>query len=163
MEKKFKIVTLCGSTRFKEEFIKTQHKLAMEGNIVLSLDFYSKSENIIDLLDDEIKHLQEIHNEKIKLSDEIFVINVGGYIGESTRKEIEFARSLNKEISYLEEVPRINVKGCVINLINLYCPFCKTYHDSATKEDIKNSIRISCNACGRSIVLDDLLMIDDIM
>lgn len=101
MNKRFKVITLCGSTRFKDDFIKTQEKLALEGNIVLSVDIFSKADGI-SISDNDISTLDEMHNDKINMSDAIFVINKNGYIGKSTESEIEYAKSLGKEIMYLE-------------------------------------------------------------
>jgi hypothetical protein len=103
MIKKYKIITLCGSTRFKDEFISEQKRLTLEGNIVISVGLFGHSgdgevwaEQIKDMLDD-------MHKRKIDLADEIFVINVGGYIGSSTRSEIEYAHKTHKPVVYLEE------------------------------------------------------------
>ena len=100
---KYKIITLCGSIKFKDEFIKVQEKLTLDGNIVLTPNFFNsiKKEDI----DEETKKmLDEMHKQKIDMSDEIYVINVGGYIGESTKNEIEYAKARGKRISYLKSV-----------------------------------------------------------
>ncbi len=100
---KYKIITLCGSIKFRDEFIKTQEKLTLDGNIVLTPNFFNniKKENI----DEKTKKiLDEMHKQKIDMSDEIYVINVGGYIGESTKSEIEYAKGKCKKISYLESI-----------------------------------------------------------
>ena len=94
------IITLCGSTNFEKMFIKMKEKLELEGNIVLSLDFFSGSKKVL-LDSDTIYKLEQLHRVKIDLSDEIFVINVKGYIGESTKKEIDYAKRKGKKISYL--------------------------------------------------------------
>ncbi len=99
---KYKVITLCGSTRFRDEFLKTQKRLTLEGNIVISVGLFGHSG------DDEVwqegtkKMLDDMHKRKIDMADEIFVINVGGYIGDSTRSEIEYAQSTGKKVSYLE-------------------------------------------------------------
>ncbi len=97
----YKIITLCGSTKFKEEFIAEQKRLTLEGNIVISVGLFGHSgdnevwtEGIKIMLDD-------MHKRKIDMADEIFVINVGGYIGQSTLSEIEYAISTEKEVKYL--------------------------------------------------------------
>ena len=99
----FKVITLCGSTRFKEEFLEAQKRLTLEGNIVISVGLFGHSgddvvwtEGVKDMLDRQ-------HLAKIDLADEIFVINVGGYIGDSTRREIAYAEFKGKTIAYLEE------------------------------------------------------------
>lgn len=98
---KFKIITLCGSTKFKEQFLIEQKRLTLEGNIVISVGLFGHSgddevwtENTKEMLDD-------MHKRKIDLADEIFVINVNGYIGSSTKSEIEYAKSTNKPVKYL--------------------------------------------------------------
>jgi hypothetical protein len=98
---KYKIITLCGSTRFREEFIEAQKKLTLEGNLVISVGLFGHSgdnevwsENTKEMLDD-------MHLRKIDLSDEIFVINPAGYIGESTKREIEYANNTGKLVKYL--------------------------------------------------------------
>ena len=98
----FKVITLCGSTRFKEEFLEVQKRLTLEGNIVISVGLFGHSgddvvwaEGVKDMLDRQ-------HLAKIDLADEIFVINVGGYIGDSTRREIAYAEFKGKSITYLE-------------------------------------------------------------
>ncbi|MHB1692605.1 MAG: hypothetical protein ACYCUW_01805 [bacterium] len=94
------IITLCGSTRFFDTFREVNAMLTAQGYIVLSISV------IIDKnkQDDETlslkKILDELHKEKIVMSDAIFVIDVDGYIGESTNKEIEFAKKHNKQIRY---------------------------------------------------------------
>ncbi len=101
---KYKVITLCGSTRFKEQFLEQQKRLTLEGNIVISVGMFGHSgdqevwtEGVKDMLDD-------MHKRKIDMADEIFVINVGGYIGSSTRSEIEYAKSTGKMVRYLEEM-----------------------------------------------------------
>jgi len=99
---KFKVITLCGSTRFKEQFLETQKRLTLEGNIVISVGLFGHSG------DDEVwtegtkEMLDNMHKRKIDMADAIYVINVGGYIGESTRSEIDYATKHGKEILYLE-------------------------------------------------------------
>ena len=103
-----KVITLCGSTKFKEQFIEIQEKLTLEGNIVISVGLFGHSDNKFgndNVITEEVKvMLDELHKRKIDISDEIFVINVGGYIGESTRKEIQYAKNKGKEIIYMEEI-----------------------------------------------------------
>ena len=97
-----KIITLCGSTKFKKEFEEINKKLTLEGNIVLSLGVFSHTDGE-QLSDEQIKMLKDIHKQKIAMSDEIFVINKDSYIGNGLKEEIEYAKQLNKGISYLEE------------------------------------------------------------
>lgn len=99
--KKYNIITLCGSIKFKDEFLKVQEKLVLEKNIVFTPNFFSNiSKEEISL--ETKKMLDKMYKQKIDMSDEIYVINPGGYIGESTRSEIEYAKSKGKKITYLE-------------------------------------------------------------
>ena len=101
--KKYNIITLCGSIKFKDKFIKVQEKLTLEGNIVLTPNFFNNIKK--EEIDEKTKKmLDEMHKQKIDMSDEIYVINVGGYIGESTKLEIEYAKEKGKRISYLESI-----------------------------------------------------------
>lgn len=103
MINRFKVVTLCGSTRFKEQFFEVQKKLTLEGYIVISVGLFGHSGDNEVLTEGTKEMLDEMHLSKIDLADEIFVINVNGYIGESTKREIEYAKSTGKIVNYLEE------------------------------------------------------------
>ena len=96
------VITLCGSTRFKDEFIKWNKLFTLQGYIVFSCAFFAHTDN--DKLTPYNKRiLDEVHKKKIEMSDMIFVLNRDGYIGESTRNEIEWAQELGKQIIYLEK------------------------------------------------------------
>ena len=106
---KYKVITLCGSTRFKNEFMEAQKKLTLAGNIVISVGLFGHSgDNEVwegmseDTLTETKIMLDDMHKRKIDMADEIFVINVGGYIGESTKSEIEYAKATGKKVNYLE-------------------------------------------------------------
>ena len=94
---KYKVITLCGSTRFKDAFMETQKRLTLEGNIVISVGLFGHSG------DDEVwtegtkEMLDDMHKRKIDMA-----INVGGYIGSSTASEIKYAQATGKPIKYLE-------------------------------------------------------------
>lgn len=93
-----KVVTICGSMKFKKEMIDISTELEIKyGYIVIQCAYCDK-----DYSNEDIKKLGDIHYKKIEISDAIFVVNVSGYIGESTKKEIEYAKRLGKEIMYLE-------------------------------------------------------------
>ena len=100
---KYPVITLCGSTRFKEQFLEAQKRLTLAGNIVISVGLFGHSG------DDEVwtegtkEMLDDMHKRKIDMADGIYVINVGGYIGSSTRSEIEYAKAKGKTIMYMEE------------------------------------------------------------
>lgn len=106
-----KIVCLCGSTRFYDVFQKANFDETMKGNIVLTVGFYPHAEfskkahgEDVGITPEEKIRLDELHKRKIDLADEIFVLNVGGYIGDSTRSEIEYAKAEGKFIRFLENV-----------------------------------------------------------
>jgi len=99
---KREIITLCGSTRFKDQFKEIERKLTMDGKIVLPPAFYGKAEGL-EYSPEMAKLLWELHVDKINISDGIYVINPGEYIGESTKKEIDYAKSLGKFVRYYSE------------------------------------------------------------
>ena len=102
MIQNYKIVTLCGSTRFKEPFLEAHKRLTLEGSIVISVGLFGHSGDD-DVWKPGVKEmLDDMHLRKIDLADEIFVINVGGYIGESTKREIAYAEKTGKTVNYLE-------------------------------------------------------------
>lgn len=110
MNNKYPVITLCGSTRFKNEFMEVQKQLTLAGNIVISVDLFGHSgdsevwENMDEGTLTKTKGmLDDMHKRKIDMADEIFVINVGGYIGDSTRSEIDYAVKHGKKVRYLED------------------------------------------------------------
>lgn len=104
----YKVITLCGSTRFKDDFMKVQKELTLKGNIVISVGLFEHSgDNEVwegmeegTLTPTKIM-LDDMHKRKIDMSDEIYIINVNGYIGESTKSEIDYAKQNNKKVKYL--------------------------------------------------------------
>lgn len=101
--KKPVIVCLCGSTRFKQAFVEANFRETMAGKIVLSVGWFSHADtSVYQVSEDEKRALDELHLRKIDLADEVLVINVGGYVGESTRREIEYATKCGKPVRYLE-------------------------------------------------------------
>ena len=97
-----KVVTICGSIRFWDKMQEMSEKLELEKGYavigvtphVMERDFTQQEEDLLD----------ELHKIKIDISDAIYVVNVGGYIGNSTRNEIEYATKKGKEIIYLEDI-----------------------------------------------------------
>lgn len=103
MPKDYEIVTLCGSTKFKDEFIEAQKELTLLGKIVISVGLFGHSGDS-EALNEEIKEmLDDMHKRKIDMADSVFIINKDGYIGESTRSEINYAINQGKSIHYLEK------------------------------------------------------------
>ena len=101
------IVTLCGSTRFPAAFMDEQRRLSLEGRLVISVGLFGHTEGL-DVGPDHdptpVKvMLDELHRRKIDLADRIHVVNPGGYIGGSTAREIEYARSLGKPVTFMEQ------------------------------------------------------------
>ncbi|RWP64899.1 hypothetical protein [Mesorhizobium sp.] len=105
-----KVITLCGSSRFPTAFHIVNAHLSMLGHVVISLGLYGHADQPAGarfLTSDgneqttEKRNLDQLHFRKIDVSDGIFVINVGGYIGSSTRREIEYARSQGKSVEWL--------------------------------------------------------------
>ena len=99
---KYGVVTLCRSSRFRDAFAESQKRLTLEGNIVLSLGLFALSGDEEVFRPGAREMLADMHKRKIDMADEIFVINVGGYIGNRTRSEIEYAKETGKAIRYLE-------------------------------------------------------------
>ena len=97
-----KLICLCGSTKFKDEYEKITMEESLNGNIVLSVGCFAHHDDI-RLSKGEKNILDKLHMEKIDMADEVFVINVKGYIGESTRNEIKYAKNIGKPIRFLED------------------------------------------------------------
>jgi len=98
----YKVITLCGSTRFKEEFERVNRDLTLDGNIVISVGCFGHHGD--NFTDGQKIMLDDIHKAKIDMADAIYVINKDGYIGTSTRSEIIYAAIRGKEIMYLEDL-----------------------------------------------------------
>lgn len=100
---KYNVITLCGSTKFKDDFIREQKRLTLEGNIVISVGLFGHSGDDEVWTDNVKEMLDDMHKRKIDIADEIFVINKGGYIGSSTKSEIEYATKTGKKVNYMEK------------------------------------------------------------
>ena len=108
---KYKVITLCGSTRFREQFAKAQKDLTLQGYIVISVGLYGHAgdQEVWENMDEGTltktkEMLDDMHKRKIDMSDEIFVVNVGGYVGDSTKSEIKYAHEHGKVVRYLESI-----------------------------------------------------------
>ncbi|MGN6576384.1 MAG: hypothetical protein ACTHKG_11900 [Nocardioides sp.] len=96
---KLPVITLCGSMRFADEFERLAVELTLAGHVVLTPTALDPA---TELSTAERARLGRIHLQKVAMADEVLVVNVGGYVGESTRREIEHARSRGVSVSYLE-------------------------------------------------------------
>ena len=108
---KYKVVTLCGSTRFREQFMQAQKDLTLQGYIVISVGLYGHAgdQEVWENMDEGTltktkEMLDDMHKRKIDMADEIFVVNVGGYVGDSTKSEIKYAHENGKVVRYLENI-----------------------------------------------------------
>lgn len=95
------VITLCGSTRFQKEYEEVNERLTLAGHIVISCGVFAHSKGL-EVTEQQKELLDEIHLRKIDMADEIFVVNVGGYIGASTKREIEYATENGKPVKYYE-------------------------------------------------------------
>ncbi|WNB92577.1 DUF4406 domain-containing protein [Bacillus sp. NEB1478] len=102
-----RVITLCGSTKFKKQFREAEASLTLQGHIVMSLGFFEQSEGI-KITEEQELIFKELHFKKIDMADEIFVIDVDGYIGSSTSKEIQYAKKTNKPVRYYSKGIDIN-------------------------------------------------------
>lgn len=101
-----KVITVCGSLRFYKEMMIITEKMELEGNCMLVPIYNSERPHKDDFTEKEALMLDKMHKERIKLADAILVVDVDGYIGTSTKKEIEYAKSLNKEIIYYSDLEK---------------------------------------------------------
>lgn len=107
----YPVITLCGSTRFRDDFIRLQKQLTLQGCIVISVGLFGHGGDMEvwegmdeDTLTKTKIMLDDMHKRKIDMADAIYVINPGGYIGSSTRSEILYARDHGKEIRSMEPI-----------------------------------------------------------
>ncbi len=98
-----KVITVCGSYKFKKNMMEITEKMTLKGNCMLTPIELTKP-NKEAYTEEEALMIDKMHKEKIKLSNAILVVNINGYIGNSTKGEIEFAKSLNKEIIYYTDL-----------------------------------------------------------
>lgn len=138
------IVCLCGSTRFYEAFQQANYDETMAGRIVLSVGFYphAKAEHGhgegVGHDSAEKVALDELHKRKIDLADEILVLNVGGYVGDSTRSEIAYAVAAGKAVRWLETAEPVSVRVCTCETITgghrVRRPGCELHPDAWADE-----------------------------
>lgn len=164
---KSKIVCLCGSTKFKKEFEQIMMEESLKGNIVLSVGCFAHYDEI-RLSKDEKKDLDELHRNKIDMADEIIIINVKGYIGESTRNEIKYAKETGKPIRYLvdpewygdgteEELGEVDIGN--EELQDFFKAIYKVFDKEKLKSDVIESLRTSIKKSNeRSVNIIDMLL-----
>ena len=97
-----KIITLCGSFKFKKEMMEIAEKIALKGNCIITPTYHVIED--YEITDEQLRKLKEEHFKKIELADAILVVNVNNYIGNSTNLEIEYAKKLGKEIIYYTDL-----------------------------------------------------------
>jgi len=102
-----RVVCLCGSTRFYKQFMEHNYLETMAGNIVLSVGFYPHAIDEmhgegVGITPEQKEALDQLHLRKIDLADEVLILNVGGYIGQSTARELAYALEHGKYIRFLE-------------------------------------------------------------
>ena len=102
----YKVITLCGSTKFKEDFIEAQERFTLDGCIVISVGLFGHADKKYEtVLTEDVKEmLDDMHKRKIDMADAIFVVNRNGYVGNSTRSEIDYAESTGKQVMYMEPI-----------------------------------------------------------
>ncbi len=140
--KRPEVVCLCGSTRFIDAFSFHYGRLTDEGKIVLSVGrVVPQSEQALGSARKVM--LDELHKRKIDLCDRVFVLNVGGYIGSSTRSEIDYANAHGKPVDYLEPSRALAVEspspGPSPASGNETCPTCGGDHDC---ENVRDAMRV---------------------
>ena len=149
-----KVICLCGSTKFKDAFIKSNFEFTMQGYIVLSVGWFSHSDGSIYTPTQKEKiELDELHKRKIDLADEVFIINKDGYIGESTNSELHYAMKKGKKITFMETVSGSFSKSIedkkqedVIDLL-----FTGMYQCECGSESTGSMQFNLCNICGKDI------------
>jgi len=99
MQNKIKIITMCGSLKFQEQFRRESERLELEGNCVLSVIYANKAKELYT--EDEVELFRKMHFKRIDMCDAIYVVNVGGYIGDATRQEIAYAKKHGKEVLFM--------------------------------------------------------------
>jgi hypothetical protein len=105
LPRRWTVTTLCGSTKFKKEFIEENFRLTRAGELVFSVGWFSHADGDVHTPTEvEKEHFDKVHFGKIDCSDGIHVINVGGYVGLSTRREIAYSLATGKDVRYREPV-----------------------------------------------------------
>lgn len=112
------VVALTGSTKFKEDFERVAKELALKGKVVLLPVIYSHTDKI-ELTDKQVNMLEQENIQKMRIADELLVINKGGYIGEGLRRELSPFIGSNKPIKFMEPLGKLKVKSKVLDLLRI--------------------------------------------
>jgi len=96
------VVCLCGSTRFKSRYRAENRRLTMDGKIVLSVGLFGHADDV-DLSEDEKQMLDALHKRKIDMADRVHIVHEDGYVGDSTVSEIDYAKSNDTEVTWMDE------------------------------------------------------------
>ena len=99
------IVCICGSTRFVDEISAANRELTFTGAIVVAPGVFLRAEDreaAASITDEQKTALDALHLRKIDLADRVLVVNPGGYIGESTSREIAYARATGTPVSFTD-------------------------------------------------------------
>ncbi|HEC88375.1 MAG TPA: hypothetical protein ENI52_03570 [Thermoplasmata archaeon] len=104
------IITLCGSTKFKDKFMEVMKELTLQGHIVIPPGCFGHLDPDPRITINK-KMLDQLHKRKIDISDAIYVINVNGYLGKSTEGEVKYAKNKNKKIIFLEPLRKKEAKN----------------------------------------------------
>lgn len=106
LERRAEVITICGSSKFKTEILAEVARLTMEGKLVISLGVFGHHDLPGHNWDTDVGELKTmldaLHRQKIDMADSVYVVNPGGYYGESTTREIAYARSLGKPVTFME-------------------------------------------------------------
>ncbi|TCO43596.1 hypothetical protein EV646_112173 [Kribbella antiqua] len=97
------VVTICGSTRFRADIARVNRELTLAGYVVLAPGVFVHDGDTVT--DQDKARLDRLHLTKIDMAAWIYVVNPGGYVGDSTRREIEYATSTGKPVWYLTGAP----------------------------------------------------------
>ena len=98
------IITLCGSARFEPEFKAWNKRLTLAGHVVITLAVYPSDEGGKEWYTPAQKEtLDLVYLQKIDAADAVLILNVGGYVGASTRRELAWARLQGNDVFWLEE------------------------------------------------------------
>ena len=116
----FKVITISGSTRFKEEFQDVASYLEKKGCIVLTTHVFTHADQL-PITQEEIEMYEKMYQQQIDMSSEVVVINKNGYIGVSTQKEIDYTTNQGKKVTYLYGDKDKNSKAKEIT--DLYNPY----------------------------------------